>query len=659
MAEFTVPRRCIHLDFHTGPQIPDVAADFDAGEFAETFRRAHVDSVALFAICHHGHAYWNTEHPSRHPGLPPGFGLLEKQVEALHKVNIKPAFYISVQCNEFCANTHPEWLALDPTGKPVNVKGDIFTPSWQILDMSSPYQDYLAELLAEVLERFAPFHRLSMDMCWDQPSCSKWALAGMKRNGLDPRLEAERRQYARLVAHQYMKRYRDMVEAAHRHKPPAGVWFNSRPKTNLFSEKQFLRHVHIEALPTGGWGYSYMPYVARIVRHVNLPTIGFTGRFFKGWGDNSSLKPEMALKYECCSCLAQNISVGVGDLLHPRGRLHPEIYALIGKVYAHIEKCEPFIQDCHFVNEVAALVDLELGDRPGDAPQGLVRMLTQLQQQFDLVPTTADFSAYKVLIVPENIRPQAELRDKLRDFVHAGGKLILTGAAALELPGQAFLPEQGVEVFGESPYSATFIHAGAELRTGLADYPFVIYDRGFRIKARAGATVWARIGEPYFDRTYEHFSGHSYTPEGRLSEYDAIVENAGVVTISFPLFGAYARHGAPCYRRLLGNVLKRLQPRPLVEADGPSVMQTSLLRNEKHTVVHVLSFPPGAHVQNLEIIEDTVPLVDVPIRVRLDSRPRQVMLQPHAQRLEFAWLDGYAEVKLTLLDGHGILVFDH
>ena len=39
------PRRTIHLDFHTGPDIPDVGAEFDVDAFARTFVDAHVDSV--------------------------------------------------------------------------------------------------------------------------------------------------------------------------------------------------------------------------------------------------------------------------------------------------------------------------------------------------------------------------------------------------------------------------------------------------------------------------------------------------------------------------------------------------------------------------------------------------------------------------------------
>jgi hypothetical protein len=49
------PRRTIHLDFHTGPDIPDVGAEFDVDAFARTFVDAHVDSVTVFAKCHHGH----------------------------------------------------------------------------------------------------------------------------------------------------------------------------------------------------------------------------------------------------------------------------------------------------------------------------------------------------------------------------------------------------------------------------------------------------------------------------------------------------------------------------------------------------------------------------------------------------------------------------
>ena len=74
MPQSSFPLRTVHLDFHTGPDVPGVGADFDAERFAATFKAAHVDSVTVFGTCHHGHAYYRTEHslPPSQPGARAG-----------------------------------------------------------------------------------------------------------------------------------------------------------------------------------------------------------------------------------------------------------------------------------------------------------------------------------------------------------------------------------------------------------------------------------------------------------------------------------------------------------------------------------------------------------------------------------------------------------
>ena len=114
---FPLRTRQIHLDFHTAPQINDVGREFDARQFARTLKRAHVNSVTVFAKCHHGHLYYNTRRPERHPGLRAGHDLLGEQVEALHREGIRAPIYLSVQCDEYAANAHPEWIARHPTGR--------------------------------------------------------------------------------------------------------------------------------------------------------------------------------------------------------------------------------------------------------------------------------------------------------------------------------------------------------------------------------------------------------------------------------------------------------------------------------------------------------------------------------------------------------------
>ena len=82
--------RQIHLDFHTSELIGGIGKDFRPREFAETLKRAHVNSITVFARCHHGMIYYDSRlNPERiHPGLV-NKNLLKEQIEACHAVGIQ------------------------------------------------------------------------------------------------------------------------------------------------------------------------------------------------------------------------------------------------------------------------------------------------------------------------------------------------------------------------------------------------------------------------------------------------------------------------------------------------------------------------------------------------------------------------------------------
>lgn len=664
--KFAFPKRTIHLDFHTGPDIPDVGKDFDPEVFAQTYKEASVDSVTLFAMCHHGHLYYETEHPARHPGLSKDLNLLEEQIKALKAVGIRVPIYLTVQCNEYAANEHPEWIAVDVDGKREKRSGDVrnstgshqLKAGWQIMDMSSPYQDYLADILQEVLDRFAPVDGIFMDMCWDQVSCSKWAIEGMLNNGFNPHLDEDRKKYARFVSHQYMERYRGMVEKAQEGYEPAGIWFNSRPKTNLHIEKKFLRHVEVEALPTGGWGYSYFPYVARFVRPLGLPTLSHTGRFFKSWGDNTSLKPEKALLYECTQILSQGMTNGVGDLLHPRGVADPSVYRLIGNVYGHIKACEPYVEEGVHLSQIGMVVDPELGDRPGPSGIGATRALQQLRHQFDVIPPTADFNDFELLLIPETTILKKEAVTKLENYLDAGGKAIICGPAAFNEEGMPISDRLGIENLGESIYSHAMIHPSEAINEGLDGYNHVMYERSNDIKAIGDAQVLAHIGIPYFERDVLHFSGHYYTPEDKVTELAAIVRKDNVITFAVPILELYGNHAAPYFRKVLGNCIEQLIPEPLVSDNGPSGLETTVVKTDQATVVHLLSFYPERRAEGLDIVEDAVPVVDMLMKVKVSHAPSRVYLAPEEKDVTFSYEEGYVKANITFTSGHSMLVIE-
>lgn len=653
------PLRTVHLDFHTGPDVPDVGADFDPVSFAETFRDAHVDSVTVFAKCHHGHLYYGTDRPERHPALPAGLDLLGEQVQALHAAGIRAPIYLSVQVDEWAARERPEWIAIGEDLRQVKFAPSAFEAGWHVLDMSSPFQDYMAEQLAEVLARFAPVDGIFLDMCWDQPSASRWAIDGAKRAGLDPSDPEHRARYARRVAREYMARFRDMVEPALREGAAMGVWFNSRPKTLLGEEAHLVRHVEVEALATGGWGYSYLPYVARFVRPLGLPALSHTGRFYRSWGDNAALKPRAALMYECCRILSLGMTNGVGDLLHPRARPSSAVYDLIGSVYSHIEACEPFVKGGSLASDTALVADPALGDNPGRAGIGAASALQQLRAQFDVVAPGADLSGYDVVVVPETTAIGDDLAAHLLEVLDAGGGVVLAAPGAIsDGTPPKLMDALGVGLHGELPYSHVFLRPGPAMGLPASDLDTVVEGRGLRLAADGGSGVCGLV-EPYFERAYDHWSGHSYTPPDRLSAHPAIVQKGRAVTIAVPIFEAFGREANPFYRELIGACLRLAHPRPLLRTGGPAHLETTVVRLAAATAVHLISFLPSRQAEGLDLVQDPFPLLDVQVSLRLEEPPARAILQPYGRPLPLDWSDGYATTTVSMSEGHGIVVFEH
>lgn len=644
--------RQIHLDFHTGPAITDVGAAFDARQFAATMKAAHVNSVTVFAKCHHGHLYYKTARSERHPGLAKGLNLLGEQVEALHRVGIGAPIYISVQCDEYAANLHPEWIARGADGTRVRRPPGIFTPGWQILDMSSPYQEFLAGQTREILRLFKPVDGIFFDMCWDQPSTSTWAVAGMLKAKLDPESDADRAGYARQVARAYMKRFYGMVKASSRN---AAVYFNGRGLDQLAGEISCFSHVEIESLPTGGWGYGYFPRHMRHVRTLGKPYLGQTARFHKSWADFGGLKPYAALEYETGLAMAQGAACSIGDQMHPRGKLDKAAYELIGRAYARVETREPWLDGAVPLAQIGVLQTSADSTRIED---GATQMLIQLKHQFDIIAHDADFSRYELLILPDATRLSPQTVKRLGSFLRRGGAMLASGTSGLDDDARRALPQLGIRPEGFSPFTATYVRFGRRIAEGIPAADHVIYDRGVRVRPVAGAEKLASVVEPYFERSWGKFCSHRQTPPDRLSPYAAAVQYKNVGYIPLPVFDGYANHGNLTCRWLVEKLLDRLLPEPLIRVKAPAMAEVSVTRQGRRTVVHLLHYCPQRRTPTLDIVEDVVPLLNVEISLKILGNARRVYLAPEGKALDFAHAGGRTRVIVPRIDGHAMVVLE-
>lgn len=262
------------------------------------------------------------------------------------------------------------------------------------------------------------------------------------------------------------------------------------------------------------------------------------------------------------------------------------------------------------------------------------------------------------MVVPESTPVDDALAVRLQQYREGGGAVLLIGPALLKNGAGPALPDLPVEGLAQATAGESFL-AGEGVPGVPADFPVISYGSRLTARAAPGAEVLARVVAPYFPRSWDRFCGHSYTPPADLTEEVAVAVGGGVAAVTAPLLEAFHEHGLEAYRHLLGAALDRLLPDPLVRAGGPVHLETTVMRTPTGTTLNLISFVPARETPALDLVHDLFPLVDVPVALRLDGEPRSVRLQPEGRELPWEHDGTYLHVRVTVLDGHAMVVVDH
>lgn len=664
-SERNLRQRQVHLDFHTPAEIPDVGVDFNASEFATTIQAAHVDSVTIFSKCHHGFSYHPTDVGTMHPSL--SFDLLGAQIDALHGIGVRAPIYISVGWDELMADAHPEWRQVDGNGRFVG-RGPRDVLGWRLMDVASPYADYLLAQTEEVVKRYAPVDGFFFDIVRQEPGAhyNTFRRQRMAADGVDLNDRAESDAWGLDLERAFVARLSDLVRKSN---PNTTVYFNGRlrpdrhPELGARAELPFYSHVEIESLPTGAWGYNHYPLFAAYFQTLGYPMLGMTGIFHTAWGDLGSLKTNAALSYECARMVASGAACSVGDQLHPRGQLDRAAYKRLGDVYGEIEALEPWVTDTVPVPEIGVLVaetGAQFRAEGRDVDEGAMRMLLEMHRPFQFIDSDADFSLFRVLIAPDEVPFSSSVAAKIRTYLDGGGALLLSHRAGLTPEGDGFAIDTGAVHLGDAPHSPDFLVAGDELGSPLSDFPQALYERGSRIRL-VDADRLASVGYPYFTRSADLRMSHRHAAFDKASDDPAVIQTGSVIYCHSPLFRAYRKHAVPAYRLLAKRMIDRLAPNRIIEApDLPTTAEVSLLRQPGHGnryLLHIIHAVPQQRGPNIDIVEDMLPLHDVRVGVRMDRPASSVQIVPSGESLEHATSDGVTWVTVPKVVGHQVLVF--
>lgn len=662
------PNRQVHLDFHTSEHVPDIGADFRDDAFAATLGAAKVDSIVLFAKCHHGWSYYDATAGVRHPNLE--FDLLRRQVEACHAASIRTVIYLSVGWDERAARANPGWRRILPDGTFHMVLGQNLDPWWSYLCLNTPYRDEVLAQITELAQSFATSDGIWLDIVRPYECCCNFCRRDMLALGLDWRTAGDRQAHAKQVFDRWLA---DSTTAARSARDDWSVFHNTSlvPRGDRTIYREFS-HVEIEAVPTGGWGYDHFPLSARYIDPIFDAYLGVTVRFHLVWGELGGFKHPNALRAEIATMQAHGASVCVGDHLDPRGVLDPDAYRMIGQVYAEAIAREPLVSGSRPVADIGLLSSVAVNEpgkvsrdvEHGREDEGAFRMLAQSQFLFDILDLESDFDSYKLLILPDRIRLSPMLAERLTAYLAQGGSLLMTGESGLDVEGRSFAVDVGGRFEGPSPFDHGYIHPIAHHRPAYVDGPLLMFGPTLRAVVTDGAALGNMI-DPLFSRTADHFNGHIATPpQPHASGFASGLRKGKAIWLAQPIFSYFRAMGHSVLRAHVAAVIDDLLgDSKTLTADLPSAATLTLRTRADADIIQIVYAPRGLRGESvlgpIEVIEDLPSLSQISFTMRTERAVASIAFGPAQTPLDFEHEEDRVRFVLPSLTGSEMVVVSY
>lgn len=650
--------RQVHLDFHTSEHIKGIGERFDKKQFQQALKEGNVDSITLFAKCHHGWVYYPSEVAEMHPNLR--FDLLGAQIDAAHEIGVKTPVYISAGLDEKMARLHPEWL-FRFSDESMSWARDFTEPGYHIHCMNTPYLDYLITQIEEVCRRYDAdgifLDIMDVRNCHCRNCCNE-----MIKCGLDPYDDKNSLKLAERVYENYARRVRAAID---KYKPGLPVFHNSG---HIYQGRRDLAgyntHLELESLPTGEYGYDHFPISAMYASGLNTDYLGMTGKFHGHWGEFGGFKHPNALRYEVALNAALGAKSSIGDQLAPDGHMDMETYKLIGAAYKELEPKEPWLDNVKPAADIGVLsyehflsVNKHCFERSNQPDTGAVRILLESKFLFNFIDAESDFEKYKVIVLPDMVRITPQTEKKLKSFINNGGKILATGKSGLYADSDKFAFDFGVRYIGEAQYNPDYFRPAVPI-DGLGDTGYVFYSQGQWTELADGTELAVREN-PYFNRSAAHFCSHQHTPDSGVYGGPGMTEGKDGIYIAWEIFTDYAIKGNIAYKQIVNFALNRLLgSAKTLETNLPAQGITTVMRQGERMIIHFLYAVPVKRGESTEVIEDIIPIYNVTASVKCDKTPKRVYLAPSYEDIEYEYSGGVLSFTVDKLENHQMVVVE-
>jgi hypothetical protein len=368
--------------------------------------------------------------------------------------------------------------------------------------------------------------------------------------------------------------------------------------------------------------------------------------------------------------VANSARCDVGDQMPPDGVLDPAVYHVLGKSFGRIKQLEPWLNQAAPVTEAALMIpgiSMERVEQP--YIYGMVKLMIEARLQFDLVETGQEWEHYNLVVIPDELMPDQKTIDRLHIYIAGGGSVIVihNGGIALDLK-QSWMERYGFTFMGESSFKPAYMVTENGFIEDMPGYAFALYNGASQWKVNDPAKTLARLGEPLFQRSAEHYTSHNQSPFDHLTEYSVLAVSGRVGLAGFPLGSSYNAKGYWIYRTAFDRLLHEVLPSRLIETNAPLSTEVTVTwqsvdkatdRRERY-MVHIVNWSATRKTPlHPEVFEDPIALTDVRIKLNVPLRNISVKTVVSGITLEHRIINEGVEVTIPRILVHEVVCFEY
>lgn len=662
--------RKLFFDFHSHSTTIGLASNFDAEGWAERVAAVGAQAVSVFAKCGMGWSFYRRgQYRYVHPNLPDGLDMVEDQVNALHRRNIKALGYYHTFNSEPIASKHPDWIRKDRNNEPMGT---------EICMLSPLSEEWMLPQIKELVQLYE-LDALFFDGTYGHRPCycEYCRRRFRKASGLEipvSQSAPEWKPYVSWLMDAFKELRRDICDCIHQYRPEMVVSFNW-----VYT----MRQPEIVPPGVGSLMADIFPddqvfnasYQARHWISTGIPFDIMNTAFLRWWGD-WGCKPAIAMKQEVATTLANGGLTWIGYQMDHSFDVEPAVMNELQEVMTFIKEREHLYSDNRPIRCIGVLNSTTSHDSTGkiwldeSGFQGLHRILLEggfYHQFVDEVTLQDHLSDYQAVILTDQMYLSPELIQALKLWVEDGGILIVEGLTGTLSSGfkdnkeLQFTDLLGVRYEGIHEESHAYVVAlEPSIKKNTLDMPHLLEGEVLFVRPEPNVQVLARFYRPYLRGDGEYLLRRS--PKGPNSGYPAITRrrlgSGTVVYLAGQFFRAYQLQQQWNLKNLFINLLNDLLPARVAKCSSSSLVEMVPMKQGDAYVIHLVNYGSLYPVGNRRNVasERIIPARDTVIELRTGRPPQAVTWEPFGLKLDHSYENGVTTIQVPEVEIHGALV---